>query len=163
MNEKRYTFVVKFDITYVYDEQGKPLPSSEYDELINHLHEAKLQQRAAEGITWAQSLALQGHWVFPQQRREIYKAGPCVYFLTASEYPGFIKIGKSAQLTTRTQTLKREHRSEIKVTAFAKTDDIDDAERALHALFRRYRSGASEWFTSAPVLEFLNVMREAVR
>jgi hypothetical protein len=59
--------------------------------------------------------------------------------------------------------LKREHQSIIKVLAFAKTENIDDAERAMHAMFRAYRSGVTEWFEAAPVLEFLNGLRESIK
>lgn len=158
MEEQRYTIVVKEQTAIIYDEQGKPIPSSEYEAIAAQLIQGRRERRAIEAEVHAQTLQLQGEWVFPKKRSEIFSSGQCVYFVQAQGRPDVIKIGQTINLANRTKNLISQYDCEMDVVAFVRTRNHKQAETGFHALFRGVRVDG-EWFEAPPVLTFLEQFR----
>lgn len=156
--EQKYTIVVKGQIAVIYDAQGKPIPSSEYEAIAAQLIHGRRERRAIEAEVHAQELQAQGEWVFPEKRSEIFSSGQCVYFVQAQGRDDIIKIGQTINLANRTKNLMSQYDCEIDVVAFVRTSNHKRAEAGFHALFRTSHVGG-EWFEAPPVLTFLEQFR----
>lgn len=76
-----------------------------------------------------------------------------IYILTNEAMPGYIKIGKTTDLSTRVKDLSRPSGIPLPFEVFyaAEVDDMDFVERQLHEAFGRTRVAENrEFFTETP-------------
>lgn len=132
-----------------------PLKVDDCADLISIVRKGIRQRRHHERYTMAQDAMRDVRWVFPTSRRDTFKSGPCVYFITCDAMPDLIKIGQSAKLSTRMRTFYKEYGCEMNIRAFAKTEHSFALEQGFHLMFDDYRVAQSEWFDAKPVLQYL--------
>lgn len=135
-----------------------PLPLNQYEDIIGLLKIAYRQQYRRESLEQVSNLAKSGDWVFPKKRRDVFASGECVYFIQVDTMPGMVKIGQTFKLSARSKGLGNEYGGEVKILAFVRCPNHKEIEKAFHIYFANDRHADSEWFDSAPVLEYLGAV-----
>jgi len=137
---------------------GKPMTLEDHrwvvDNIISSMKGAALMMRAQAQENIMQILMPCVEWVYPKTRRDQYSSGPCIYFIVNPEDDTTIKVGKTTKLTQRTRNFRNQLGVEPQVLAFAKTPDIDELEKCIHATLSSFRI-RGEWFERDAVLELL--------
>lgn len=154
-----YRLQVVEDAAYILNKDGKFVDSEELHGILIKLADthiescrAKLSQQEflmqqAEAIV---NQALEdSEMVWPECHKDIYRSGPCVYFVTSDEREG-IKVGRADNLSTRFKALRRQHGKSTSVLAYLRTSDHYRLESAMHHLVAKHRIGG-EWFNSEAV------------
>jgi len=102
---------------------------------------------------------IEGIWDFfldrPAYRGDsrIRGTGRVVYFVTSSQKPNVVKIGRSGYLATRLAGIEREHGGYVAVLALLECNALK-TEAAFHHYFSSYRI-EGEWFLRSRVESFL--------
>ena len=144
------------------------LNADELDQLARELHEmAELSRRtglsSGDLYSFARCEQLAPeltplHWVFPTCPQDTFKSGTSVYFMSATNRPGQIKIGCTNCVASRCTALRKLIKSPARIIAFAQTAAHRTAELYFHHAFHRYWI-ENEWYKAAPVMAYLDQIR----